>query len=308
MKQHVDVVILGGGPAGIAAAIWCKRLNITHILIEQKNSLGGQLPSIHNEIIDYPGVIAKDGTVLQKYLIQHLHQTQCNYMTNTTVRGLDVANQSIEVQHEHEHITFSYRYLIMATGSSPRRLHVPGEQELYDRNEVFSATRDRELFQDKKVVVIGGGDRAFEGAFLLAKSGAHVTLLHRSDTFRARHEYKQPVLNHKQIEIHPFTIVKEIIGKEKVTAVVYTDRNNQRYTVDTSAVFIRIGAAPNINLIKSYVSINQDGSVNTNQYFQTSQPTIYAIGDICTEPLYSSISTATAHGMIAVKHISTLLH
>ncbi|HEU4963817.1 MAG TPA: FAD-dependent oxidoreductase [Bacilli bacterium] len=325
--RAVDVVIVGGGPAGISAAIWCKRLGLSHLLVEAELELGGQLFAIHNPVIDYPGVRAENGREVQALFAEHVCELECDVLRAAEVLKIDVLQKKIVVRHLGSRsipspvfadslgsyypstVDLHYKGLILATGSSERRLNVAGEREMIERGEVYSASRDSDRFAGKRVAVVGGGDRAFEGALLLAERGAEVFLIHRSDRFRAREEFVEPVLAHERIHLLPFATVEEVIGTESVSSIrVKKLQDGGRVTsLDVTALFVRIGVEPNSHLVRGQVETDADGYLLTNEVGQTRVPGVFAVGDVCTRPLSSSIASAVGQGMMAAKHLSLYL-
>ncbi|WP_349408907.1 NAD(P)/FAD-dependent oxidoreductase [Pseudalkalibacillus sp. SCS-8] len=307
--RTTDILIIGGGPAGIAAAIWCQRLGLDYTLIEERSELGGQLKDIHNRIIDYPGQFFENGNALKEQFTHHMELLSCHYHLEASVEQLNCEEKIIHVRTGQDTMKISYRYLILATGTSVRRLHVPGEQEMIDRGEIYSATKDRHRFQGKRVIVVGGGDRAFEGALLLAESGADVQLVHRSKQFRAREEFRKPVFNHQRITVMEDHVVNCIHHSENgITGVELRNLKDETTTdLPVEGVFIRIGVQPNTRFVKEHVHLDESGYVTVNSCQQTSNDDIYAVGDVCTHPIFSSISSATGQGMIAAKHLSLQL-
>ncbi|MFC4766132.1 NAD(P)/FAD-dependent oxidoreductase [Effusibacillus consociatus] len=297
-----DVVIVGGGPGGLSALIWCHRLGLHAILLERSDELGGQLRGINNPIIDYLGIPAPNGKELQKRFLSHVKEAGSLYECGVEVRELRL--------HEKRLITEDSEYrakaFILALGSRDRRLEIPGESEMIARNEVYSASRDKEKFSGKNVAVIGGGDRAAEGALLLAENGANVILIHRNERFRARKEFLDPVLKHPRINVQTNSVVQKIVGKQCVESIVANTQGTlQEIPVD--AVFVRIGVAPNSDLLKGQVQLDEDGYVRVNEVGETSVRNIFAVGDLCTRPLFSSIAGSAAQGMAAAKTISCRL-
>ncbi|MGG1364464.1 NAD(P)/FAD-dependent oxidoreductase [Priestia megaterium] len=305
--QHVDVLIIGGGPAGISAAVWCKRLGVECLLLEEQAQLGGQLFTIYNEIIDYPGIQAENGIEMQRKMVQHFIDMDCLYEANTKVISIDERSKTVKVKQQETEKEIGYTYLILATGSSQRKLGVPGEQQMIDRGEVYSASADGERLKGKRVALIGGGDRAFEGAYLLASQAKQVYLIHRSTHFKAREQYVEKVLSHPGIKVITDTEVTAIHGKNHVTSIDLKSENSECENLLVDAVLIRLGIAPNVELIKEKVTTTQSGLIVINEVHQSSNPSIYAIGDACTTPLFSSISSSAGQGAIAAKHLSSLL-
>lgn len=305
--QHVDVLIIGGGPAGISAAVWCKRLGVECLLLEEQAQLGGQLFTIYNEIIDYPGIQAENGIEMQRKMVQHFIDMDCLYEANTKVISIDERSKTVKVKQHETEKEISYTYLILATGSSQRKLGVPGEQQMIDRGEVYSASADGERLTGKRVALIGGGDRAFEGAHLLASKAKEVYLIHRSTHFKAREQYVEKVLSDPGIKVITDTEVTAIHGKHHVTSIDLKSKNSECENLSVDAVLIRLGVAPNVELIKEKVTTTQSGLIVINEVHQSSNPAIYAIGDACTTPLFSSISSSAGQGAIVAKHVSSLL-
>jgi len=306
--QHVDVLIIGGGPAGISAAIWCKRLGVKCLLLEEQGQLGGQLFTIYNEIIDYPGIQAENGIEMQRKMVQHFIDMDCLYEVNTKVISIDERSKTVKVKQQETEKEIGYTYLILATGSSQRRLGVPGEQQMIDRGGVYSASADGERLKGKTVALIGGGDRAFEGAHLLASQAKEVYLIHRSTHFKAREQYVEKVLSNPGVKVMTDTEVTAIHGKHHVTSIDLKSNNKECENLLVDAVLIRLGIAPNVELIKEKVTTTQSGLIVINEVHQSSNPYIYAIGDACTTPLFSSISSSAGQGAIVAKHLSSLLN
>lgn len=306
--QHVDVLIIGGGPAGISAAVWCKRLGVECLLLEEQAQLGGQLFTIYNEIIDYPGIQAENGIEMQRKMVQHFIDMDCLYEANTKVISIDERSKTVKVKQQETEKEIGYTYLILATGSSQRKLRVPGEQQMIDRGEVYSASADGERLKGKRVALIGGGDRAFEGAHLLASKAKEVYLIHRSTHFKAREQYVEKVLSDPGVKVMTDTEVTAIHGKNHVTSIDLKSKNSECENLLVDAVLIRLGIAPNVELIKEKVTTTQSGLIVINEVHQSSNPAIYAIGDACTTPLFSSISSSAGQGAIVAKHLSSLLN
>lgn len=306
--QHVDVLIIGGGPAGISAAVWCKRLGVECLLLEEQAQLGGQLFTIYNEIIDYPGIQAENGIEMQRKMVQHFIDMDCLYEVNTKVISIDERSKTVKVKQQETEKEIGYTYLILATGSSQRKLGVPGEQQMIDRGEVYSASADGERLKGKRVALIGGGDRAFEGAHLLASKAKEVYLIHRSTHFKAREQYVEKVLSDPSIKVITDTEVTAIHGKHHVTSIDLKSKNSECENLSVDAVLIRLGIAPNVELIKEKVTTTQSGLIVINEVHQSSNPAIYAIGDACTTPLFSSISSSAGQGAVVAKHLSSPLN
>ncbi|MBO8171794.1 MAG: NAD(P)/FAD-dependent oxidoreductase [Bacillaceae bacterium] len=306
--NHYQVVVIGSGPAGLSALIWCRRLGLTSILLEKSRELGGQLHRIYNEIIDYPGLLAgekrADGRHLASLFQQHVHQLNCEYRTECEV--LRVNPESAVIDSTCGRISFDY--LIVATGARERQLGIPGEQEMIARNETYSTSNHLDRLRGRRIAVVGGGDRAFEGALNASRVAKEVFLFHRSDRFRAREALVRPVRSQPNITLMTFCELKKIHGKDRVTGVRYRDhRSGEVKDMEIDVVLIRIGVAPNSHLVKDYVKQTNEGRVVTDRYGRTSHPRIYAAGDVATSPSFSSIANSVGQGMVAAKSIALTL-
>jgi thioredoxin reductase (NADPH) len=301
--KRYQVVVIGAGPAGISAAIWSHRLNLSTCILEKEAQIGGQLAHIQNPLIDYPGFPFSTGRDLLKSFQNHLQSTKVDLYLSSLVVKVD-PNERIVYTRDG---AYGYDFLILATGAKDRRLGVPGEEVLL--RQTYSASRDRHRFRGKQVCVVGGGDRALEGAWLLAEAGANVLLVHRSDRFRARAEFREKAIGHPNIQVFTHTQVKAFFGDpdiQELELVRYQpQKQNMRVSVD--AVFVRIGTQPNNELLQGIVERNADGTCKVNAWFETSVDNLYCIGDAQVHPDYSSIATAVGQGMIAAKRISLRL-
>lgn len=305
--QHVDVVIIGGGPAGLSAAIWCKRLGISHLLLEKKEKLGGQLTNIHNKIIDYPGLYANNGQEIQRVFVEHFNDIGCVSKLNTNILSINHSEKTVRIQQKDNVKEIHFKYLILATGAGQKRLEVPGEKEMMGRGEKYSATVDSYLFENKVVAVVGGGDRAFEGAILLADAGAIVYLIHRTKNFKARMQYIEIAAKKDSIKMMTDHQVTAIYGEKCVTSIDLVNNNGEAFALRVDAVIVRIGIKPNSELVKDIVKVDETGLIVTDKVGRTSNSSIYAVGDICTKPLFSSIASSVAQGATVAKHLSSLL-
>jgi thioredoxin reductase (NADPH) len=291
-----DVVIVGGGPGGLTAGIYAMRAALKTILVE-KAVAGGQV-AMSDGVENYPGFESITGYELSQKFLQHAQSYDIEFVQEEVVAvepGLDfhsvrLANGSVLKTHT----------VILATGGSPRKLGVPGEDEYYGKGVSYCGVCDGFFFRDKIVVVAGGGDTAAEEALYLAKLAKQVYLVHRRDALRASMILQQRVKDECKIEILWNTIVTEIKANEEgVNAVSLQDtQTGEQRELSTDGVFIFIGFLPNNQLVPAGIKMNADGYVVTNEKCETNMPGIYVVGDL-REKYAKQIVVAAADGCTA---------
>ena len=291
-----DVVIVGGGPGGLSAGIYAMRAALETILIE-KGAAGGQV-AISDAVENYPGFEHITGYELSQKFLQHAQSYGMEIVQEEVVAvepGLDfhtvrLANGDILKTHT----------VILATGGSPRKLDIPGEDEYYGKGVSYCGVCDGFFFREKTVVVVGGGDTAAEEALYLAKLAKHVYLVHRRDALRASMILQQRVKDECKIEILWNSIVTEIkANDEGVNAVDLQDTQTAELReLSTDGVFVFVGFVPNNQLVPAGIKMNADGYVVTNEKCETNMPGIYVIGDL-REKYAKQIVVAAADGCTA---------
>lgn len=291
-----DVVIVGGGPGGLSAGIYAMRAALETILIE-KGAAGGQV-AISDAVENYPGFEHITGYELSQKFLQHAQSYGMEIVQEEVVAvepGLDfhtvrLANGDILKTHT----------VILATGGSPRKLDIPGEDEYYGKGVSYCGVCDGFFFREKTVVVVGGGDTAAEEALYLAKLAKHVYLVHRRDALRASMILQQRVKDECKIEILWNSVVTEIkANDEGVNAVDLQDtQTGEQRELSTDGVFVFVGFVPNNQLVPAGIRMNADGYVVTNEKCETNMPGIYVIGDL-REKYAKQIVVAAADGCTA---------
>lgn len=289
-----DVIILGGGPGGISALLWCNSLGLRAILLEQAAELGGQLLQMFHQVIDYPGVLAADGRGLREQFVSQLDQLNLNYKTGCRIEAVDTAALRVLC----DGVWLSGRALIVATGARQRQLEFPGAAAFAEYEDPHEHTR----YAGQPVCVIGGGDSAVENCLILAPHCSSVTLIHRSEHFRARAEWLQAARTTPNITI--LTNAEPVaLNRDGVALKLAIRTASRELQLPAAAVFIRVGIVPNTELLRGQLDLDEAGFMRVNQRQETSQPGVYAIGDVC-NPVCWSVATAVGQAANAAKAIA----
>ena len=297
-----DVIILGGGPAGMSSLLWCNSLGLRAVLLEQAAELGGQLLHMVHRVIDYPGLLPANGRELRDHFHMQLSELALQYRLGCQLEALTLSERTLVCSGE----PMTSKAIILATGARKRRLGIQGEDRFAIRGGVsFSATRDHSLYAGKKVCVIGGGDSAVENSLILSRVCPHVTLVHRSGNFRARAEWLNKARQTANITFLTGFSAKAIEGGDSVEHLIIEDVSSGNVTaIETEGVFVRVGIAPNTEAFRGKVELDDAGYVIADQRQQTSVEWVYAAGDVC-NPVCLSVATAVGHGAIAAKSIAS---
>jgi thioredoxin reductase (NADPH) len=292
-----DVIIVGGGPAGISAACWSAELGLSVLLIESGKEFGGQLLRTYNKITNHLGIETNNGREMRDVFVKQMKNQEFETRLNTSVLTIEFEAKYLTTTDGK---TLYFNNLIIATGVSRRKLHVPGEREFAGKGILESGKRESEMVSGKSVCVIGGGDAALENALILAECAAKVTLIYRGETLRGRHEFINQISRNPKIEVLKNTQVLEIIGNEKLEAVKL--QNSAEFLLPVDATVIRIGVEPNTDLAREKIALDEAGYVKVTQFCETNLENIYAIGDVANS-LSPTISTAIGMGSTAAKVI-----
>lgn len=273
-----DLIIIGGGPGGLSAAIYAMRAAMKTVLVE-KGVTGGQV-TMSDEVENYPGFINISGAELSIKFTQHAQSYDLE-MISQEVTALDPGLDYHTVRLANGD-TLKAHAVILATGGNPKNLDVAGERELYGKGVSYCATCDGFFFRGKTVVVVGGGDSAAEEALYLAKLCKKVYIAHRRDELRASKILQQRIFNDCNIEMLWNTVITEIkAGKDGVERVGLKDTMTAvTRELDVDGVFIFIGFNPNNELVPAGTRMNADGMVMTDEKCETRTPGIYVIGDL----------------------------
>jgi len=297
IKNHggsmYDLIIIGGGPAGLTAGIYAQRARLKTLLVERE-MVGGQI-ALSDIIENYPGFPSISGMELMEKFEEH-------------ARGLGLEIKLAEVSAIEEdgktrvvrtsEGDLKTKTVIIATGAKPRRLGVPGEKELTGKGVSYCATCDGPFFKEQRVVVVGGGDTAVKEAVFLSRIASKVSVVHRRDELRAEKIIQEKALKAGNIEFFWSHTLKEIKGDKGVTAVVLEDlKEKTEKTVECEGVFVFVGINPTTGFVPEAVDMDDRGFIKANQQMETTVPGIFAAGDCRTTPL---LQVATAVGDAAI--------
>lgn len=267
-----DIIIIGGGPAGLSSGIYASRLGAKTLILEKLNP-GGQI-TLSSEIENYPGVCeVKSGLEMMMCWPEQAKRFGCEIKSEEVVQ-LIMENGGWKIKtHKNEYIS---KAVILATGSNPKKAGFEGEIEFTGRGVSYCAVCDGFFYKDRVVAVIGGGDTALEEALYLSKIAKKVYLIHRRDKFRAAPHTQKKVFETENIEIIFNETVKKVIGKEFVEGIILS--SNKELKVD--GVFVFVGMKVNNELVKDLAELNEYGEVKVNLKMQTNLKGLYAAGDV----------------------------
>jgi len=302
--RHFDIAIIGGGPAGMTAALYAGRSKLRTAIVESKGP-GGQL--LNTEVIeDYPGFKHILGGDLASVMLDQALSFGAELIPETA--------QRIAIDHRGlKHITTDQGQLtapavIVTAGGNPRHLDVPGELEFAGRGVSYCAVCDGAFFNGKKLVVVGGGDAAVEEALFLTRYASSVVLIHRRDAFRAQPVLVQDATEHEKIELVMSTVVEEIVGNGSVQSVSLRNVvTGETSSLSTDGVFIFVGFLPNTGLIEGHTEHDEGGYYVTDPAtMMTSVPGIFAAGDVrsqLTRQITTAVGDATTATIAAGKWV-----
>lgn len=290
-----DLIILGGGPAGLAAGIYAGRAELKTLVID-KGLPGGQMQNTL-EIENYPGYRQITGTELSDQMYQHMLDFGAEWK-QAQVTGVEL-NESIKKITLDNGDVVEGKAVIIATGAQPRYLNVPGEKEYAGRGVSYCATCDGAFFRNRKVVVVGGGDSAVEEGIFLTRYADSVSIVHRRDELRAQPILQKRAFANEKISFIWDSVVTEIQGDMKVNQVIIQNvKTGETQALEADGVFVYIGYTPNTSFLGDIPILNEAGYIITDAKMATAIPGVFAAGDI-RETNLRQIVTAASDGAIA---------
>ena len=303
IKTSFDVIIIGAGPAGYTAGIYCSRARHDTLIVSGLLP-GGQLMNT-TDVENYPGF--SDG-IMGPDLMQVMRK-QTERMGTTiiddVVVDVDFRHKPFKVLTASEE--FESKTIIVCTGATPRKIGIAGEQTFAGKGVSYCATCDGAFFREQHIAVVGGGDSCMEEATFLTKFASKVHIIHRRDKFRASKIMQERALNNEKIQVHWNSIVKDIKGDEKVQQIILTDTvTNEETSLDMGGVFVAIGHEPNTELFKDQLELDENGYIILKNNTQTSIEGIFSAGDVH-DHRYRQAVTAAGYGCMAAIDVDKYL-
>ena len=308
MENLYDVVIVGGGPAGLTAALYLARAKY-RVLVLEKEQFGGQIAITH-EVVNYPGIAKISGKALTDTIQQQAERFGAEFVL-AEATGFDL-DGDIKTVHTDKG---DYRCfgILLATGAHPRMVGFKGEEEHKGRGVAYCATCDGEFFTGKEIFVVGGGYAAAEESVFLTKFARHVTILVRKDDFSCAASVADQAKNHEKITVLTNTVMEEVSGDNGLTYARYKNTATGEVTEYKSeepfGVFVFVGYAPATEAVRGMVELNEQGYIVTDASQKTSVEGVFAAGDVCIKPL-RQVVTATSDGALAAteleKYVATI--
>ncbi|MEI7848094.1 MAG: FAD-dependent oxidoreductase [Chloroflexota bacterium] len=301
-----DLIIIGAGPAGLAAAIYTSRAGVSTLVVDA-SSAGGQVKTTH-QVANYPGFVEPiPGYELAGNMRKQAERygTKFELAAEITAINLEDAEKWVKIDDE----TYTARALLIATGSSPRLLNLPGEQEYKGSGISYCATCDGEFYTGKDIIVVGGGNSAMEESLMLLQFVKSITVIHQFDTLQAEKITAEKMLACPKVNIlwshEPRGFEK---NGEKMVVVAENLKTKKLVRLERDGVFIFIGMLPNIDLLRETpLALSAQGYIPTNEKMETNLPGVYAAGDV-REKKYRQITTAVGDGTVASLEIIKLLN
>ncbi len=299
-----DLIIAGAGPAGLSAAIYAARAELKFVVLEKEMMSGGQIINTY-EVDNYPGLFHMNGFDLAMKLREHAEALGASFVTGE-VEKIEQAEGGKRVLCK-DGTVYETKTVLLSGGAKHRKLEVPGEDRLAGSGVSYCATCDGAFFRNKEVVVVGGGDVAVEDALFLARLCKKVCVVHRRDSFRAAKTLVSRLMAAENVELILDSAVKEIRGEFKVESVLLQNRKTQEEReVKADGVFIAVGMLPETKRYEGLVELDETGYIIADETGITSDPAVFAAGDIRTKAL-RQVVTAAADGANAIQSVERYL-
>jgi thioredoxin reductase (NADPH) len=296
MDNHFDVIVVGGGAAGLTAGIYLSRAKL-NVLILNEGAVGGQMVLTH-EIANYPGIESISGYELARNMKSQAMKFGCKIRSNIKITSLDLNDELKKVAINDKDV-FTSDAVIIATGGKSRMIGAKGEEGFKGKGISYCATCDGDFFQDKEIIVVGGGNSALEEAVSLTKYASKVTVVHQFDNFQAFGHYVEEAKKNSKIDFIMGSKIIEFIGQEKLTSVKFQNQSTGVISeMNIEGVFIFIGYVPNTETLEGIVELNEWKEIVVDKNLMTNIPGVYAAGDSI-QKRFRQVTTAVADGTIS---------
>ncbi len=301
VTSEYDVAILGGGPAGLTAGIYLGQAHIKTVLID--TALTGGYVSTTHQVSNYPGFAEpQQGFMLAHFMSEQAKGAGIDFRQAVDVTSIDLENKKVQIDGIE---TIHAKQIIIATGSSPRPLGIPGEVEYRGNGISYCATCDAKYFQDREVIVIGGGNSAIEESLFIARFAKKITIVHQFAELQANKQAQQEVFDNEKIEIlfehEPREFIKN--GNMDMSVMVEDLKSGKKKELKANGIFVFVGFQSNLSGFPETLAKDQWGYLKTDEKMETNIPGVYAVGDIKSK-MYRQITTAVSDGTIAAITIS----
>ena len=302
-KTSYDVIIIGAGPAGYTAGIYCSRARHDTLIISGLLP-GGQLMNT-TDVENYPGfdegIMGPDLMLTMRKQAERMNTT----IIDDVVVNVDFRNKPFKVLTGSEE--YDAKAVIVCTGATPRKIGIEGEQTFSGKGVSYCATCDGAFFRNQDIAVVGGGDSCMEEATFLTKFASKVHIIHRRDTFRASKIMQERALNNENIQVHWNSEIEDIKGDQKVQQIVLKDtKTGENKTLDMGGVFVAIGHEPNTELFKNQLEMNENGYIIQKENTETSVKGVFTAGDVH-DHRYRQAVTAAGFGCMSAIDVDKYL-
>lgn len=295
-SQSYDVIVVGAGPAGLTAGIYLSRAHMKTLILNE-GAVGGQMVLTH-EVANYPGVESASGYQLATTMKNQAKKFGCTIRSNVSVEAMELGGDTKSVTIKGGE-TFAAKALVLAPGGRSRALGVSGEEKYKGKGISYCATCDGDFFQDKNIIVVGGGNSALEEAVSLTKYARSVQIVHQFDHFQAFPHAVEEARRNPKIEFLMESTIAEFFGGESLEGVYIKNLVSGALTeTPIDGVFIFIGYVPNTEHLQGVVRLNPAGEIIVGPHLETSLSGVFAAGDAVAKR-YRQITTAVADGTIA---------
>ena len=296
MENHFDVIVIGAGAAGLTAGIYLSRAKVNTLILNE-GAVGGQMVLTH-EIANYPGVENVSGYALARTMKTQAQKFGCTIKSNIKITSLEL-NDSVKKVIVNDKDVYTSDAVIISTGGKSRMIGAIGEDMFKGKGISYCATCDGDFFQDKEIIVVGGGNSALEEAVSLTKYASKVTVVHQFDHFQAFEHYVEEAKKNDKIDYIMESKIIEFTGNEKLESVRIQHQATKEITeMKIDGVFIFIGYVPNTEQLEGIVELNEAKEIVVDKNMKTNLNGVYAAGDSI-QKRYRQVTTAVADGTIA---------